>query len=36
MAIGISTTLLDEPILSSHIIGGAIVISGILVATRRS
>ena len=36
MAIVISSTLLDEPLLPSHFIGGAIVISGILVATRRS
>jgi drug/metabolite transporter (DMT)-like permease len=36
MAIGLSYTLLQEPITPSHLLGGAIVISGILVATRRS
>lgn len=36
MAIGLSYTLLQEPITSSHLLGGAIVMSGILVATRRS
>ncbi len=35
MAIGIAYFILGEPVTSSHLIGGAIVISGILVATRR-
>ena len=36
MAIALAFFLLDEPITPPHLIGGAIVISGILVATRRS
>ncbi|MGE0684867.1 MAG: DMT family transporter [Candidatus Binatia bacterium] len=36
MAIGLSYSLLQEPITPPHLLGGAIVISGILVATRRS
>lgn len=36
VALGLSSTLLGEPITIPHIVGGAIVISGILVATRRS
>ena len=35
MAIGIAYFILGEPLTPSHLIGGAIVISGILVATRR-
>ncbi|MGE0824744.1 MAG: DMT family transporter [Candidatus Binatia bacterium] len=35
MAIGLAATLLGETITAAHLIGGAIVISGILVATRR-
>jgi drug/metabolite transporter (DMT)-like permease len=35
MAIGIAYFILGEPITPSHLIGGIIVISGILVATRR-
>ncbi len=35
MAIGIAYFLLHEPLTLPHLIGGAIVISGILVATRR-
>ncbi|MBI3756508.1 MAG: DMT family transporter [Deltaproteobacteria bacterium] len=35
MAIGIAYFILGEPVTPSHLIGGAIVISGILVATRR-
>jgi drug/metabolite transporter (DMT)-like permease len=35
MAIGLAVFLLHEPLTASHLLGGAIVISGILVATRR-
>ncbi|HXG19311.1 MAG TPA: DMT family transporter [Methylomirabilota bacterium] len=36
MAIGIAYFFLNEPITAPHVLGGVIVISGILVATRRS
>jgi drug/metabolite transporter (DMT)-like permease len=35
MAIGIAYFILGEPLTPPHLVGGAIVISGILVATRK-